>query len=56
VTITSLPFTSSTSYYCTATDAGGASALKVVNSTGSQTAITGPNSVSDPVNYICVGY
>jgi hypothetical protein len=54
-TITSLPYTSSATYYCTATEAGGVSAVKIVNSSGSSTVITGPNTVTDPINYICVG-
>jgi hypothetical protein len=57
VTITGISpaFTSATSYVCTATDRTSASALKVVNVSGSSFTITGPNTVSDVVNFNCSG-
>lgn len=56
VTITGLPFSSSTSYVCTANDRTTASnGVKIVPSSGSQAVITGPNTVTDGVGYICGG-
>lgn len=56
VTITGLPFSSSTSYVCTANDrTTAANGVKMVPSSGSQAVITGPNTVTDGVGYICGG-
>lgn len=56
-TLTSLPFTNSTSYVCTAVEQTSATGnlLKVANVSGASTVITGPATVTDVVNYICVG-
>lgn len=56
-TITSLPYTSVSSYVCTATEASSATGnlLKVVNSSGATTVITGPATVTDTVGYQCIG-
>ena len=56
-TITALPFTSTSSYVCTVTEASSATGnlLKVVNASASSTVITGPATVTDTINYICVG-
>jgi hypothetical protein len=49
-------FTSSTSYVCTVSNATTqANPLKVVNTSASSITITGPNTVTDTANYICVG-
>lgn len=59
VTITGFSpiYTSTNSYHCTATDATNAAnnLLKVVNTSTSSITITGPNTITDTVNYICVG-
>jgi hypothetical protein len=56
-TITGLPFTSASSYVCTATEntTAGNNLLKIVNTGGTSTVISGPNSVTDTINYQCVG-
>jgi hypothetical protein len=54
-TITGLPYTSTTSYVCTANDATAVSALKVANASASSTVITGPNTVTDTVGFSCKG-
>lgn len=50
-------FTSSATYFCQATEVTNAAnnLLKVVNVSGSSFTITGPNTVTDTVNYNCVG-
>ena len=50
-------FTSSSSYVCTLTDATTATnnLLKVANVSGSSFTITGPNTLTDVINYICAG-
>jgi hypothetical protein len=50
-------FTSRSSYICTATDVtnAGNNLLKVVNVSSSSFTITGPNGITDTINYICVG-
>jgi hypothetical protein len=50
-------FTSSTTYVCTATEVTNAlnNLLSVANVSGSSFTITGPATVSDTVNYTCVG-
>lgn len=57
ITLTGLPFTSTTSYVCTASEVTDASktAFKIVNASASSTVITGPNTITDTMNYICVG-
>lgn len=59
VTITGISpaFTSSTSYVCTVTDATTATnnLLKVVNVSGSSFTITGPNTLTDTINFVCAG-
>jgi hypothetical protein len=55
-TITGLPYTSTTSYVCTANNATtAANSLKVANASASSTVITGPNTVTDSVGYECKG-
>lgn len=50
-------FTSSSSYFCQATEATTASnnLLKVANVSSSSFTITGPNSLTDTVNFLCIG-
>jgi len=59
VTITGISpaFTSSTSYVCNVSEATTATnnLLKVVNVSGSSFTITGPNTVTDTITYICAG-
>lgn len=59
VTITGISpaFTSSSSYVCTPSEATNAAnnLLKVAKVSGSSFTITGPNAVTDTINYICVG-
>lgn len=59
VTITGISpaFTSSTSYVCTVSEATTATnnLLKVTNVSGSSFTVTGPNTLTDTINYICVG-
>jgi hypothetical protein len=58
VTVTAFnpAFTSSSSFVCTVSNATtAANSLKVVNVSGTSITITGPNTVTDTVNYICVG-
>lgn len=56
VTGISPAFTSSSSFVCTATNATTqANPIKVVNASSSSITLTGPNTVTDTVNYICVG-
>lgn len=56
-TLTGLPFTSSTTYNCSATDATTATnnLLKVANASGASTVITGPATITDTISYVCVG-
>lgn len=56
-TLTGLPFTSATTYSCSATDATTATnnLLKVANASGASTVITGPATVTDTISYVCVG-
>lgn len=56
-TLTALPFTSSTSYVCIGTDQTTATAnlIKFANVSGSSTVITGPNTNTDVIGYVCVG-
>jgi|SRR5579864_51126 len=57
VTLTGLPFTSTTSYVCTAADqtttANGT--FKIANASASSTVITDANSNSDTFGFVCVG-
>jgi hypothetical protein len=57
ITLTGLPFTSTTSYDCVATDATTAAnaVMKIANASASSTVITDSNSSSDVVHYICIG-
>lgn len=50
-------FTSSSSFVCTVTEASSATGnlLKVVNASASSITITGPATVTDVINYICIG-
>lgn len=50
-------FTSTTSYACTVTNQTTAtnSALKVVNASASSITITGPNTLTDVIGFVCVG-
>ena len=49
-------FTSSSSYVCTVTNAtSSTNGLKVANVSSSSFTITGPNTVTDTVNYVCTG-
>jgi hypothetical protein len=54
-TLTALPFTSTTSYVCTANDTAAVQALQVANASAPSTVITGPNTSTDVVNFTCVG-
>lgn len=56
-TITQLPFTSSTSYVCTGTEVTSATGNLIAfgNVNGGSTVITGPATVTDTINFICVG-
>lgn len=50
------PFTSSSSYFCVVTNTTSqANPLKVANVSSSSFTITGPNTVTDTVNYQCIG-
>lgn len=57
ITLTGLPFTSTTSYVCVVSNATSAAhtAVDVVNASASSTVITGPNTITDTMNYICKG-
>lgn len=58
VTVASIPaFTSTTSYACNVTNMTNQanSALKVVNTSTTSITITGPNTLTDTIAYICVG-
>lgn len=57
VTLTGLPFTSTSSYVCNVTDQTTAAnnILKVANASASSTVITDANSSSDTFGYVCVG-
>lgn len=57
ITLTGLPFTSTTSYVCTVANATSAAhtAVDVINASASSTVITGPNTITDTMNYICAG-
>src|SRR5271156_2619206 len=58
VTITGLPFTSASSYNCTATEQGSAITTPVTISayvSGASFTITGGSTDTDPVGYICAG-
>jgi hypothetical protein len=49
-------FTSTSSYVCTATNkTTAADPVKVVNTSTSSITITGPNTVTDSIDYICIG-
>lgn len=49
-------FTSTTSYVCTATNkTTAANSVKIVNTSTTSFTITGPNTVTDSIDYICVG-
>jgi small ligand-binding sensory domain FIST len=58
ITLTGLPFSSATSYVCTASDQTSAAntAIKIVNASGSSTVITGPNTITDTMGYVCQGF
>jgi len=53
VTITSLPFTSSTTYICTPSDSTATNALDVIYNSGSSVTFNGTG--SDTIRYICIG-
>ena|SRR5438128_4511520 len=57
VTGISPAFTGTTSYVCVGTDATDATKnlIKIVNVSASSFTITGPATVTDTVNYVCVG-
>ena len=57
ITLTGLPFTSTTSYVCTVANATSAAhtAVDVINASASSTVITGPNTITDTMNYVCAG-
>lgn len=59
VTVTGISpaFTSTSTFRCTVTNATNAAnnLLKVVNTSASSITITGPNTLTDTINYICVG-
>jgi hypothetical protein len=56
VTGISPAFTSSSSFVCTVSNATTqANPVKVVNASASSITVTGPNTVTDVVNYVCVG-
>lgn len=59
VTVTGISpaFTSTTSYQCNVTDMTDATKnlLKVVNASTSSFTITGPNTITDTISYICIG-
>jgi hypothetical protein len=57
LTMTALPFTSTTSYVCEASDATSAahSAYDIINASASSTVITGPNTITDTMSIVCVG-
>lgn len=59
-TITGLPFTSSSSYVCTASPVGATAAIAAAgaafgNVSGASTVITGPNTVTTVIDFICIG-
>lgn len=56
-TLTALPFTATGSYVCTVTEASDATKnlIKVANASASSTVITGPNTITDTVGFICAG-
>ena len=56
-TLTSLPFTSTSSYVCTGTEQTTATnnLIKFANASASSTVITGPNTITDVIGYQCVG-
>lgn len=56
-TITALPFTSSSTYVCTGTEATNAigNLIKFANASGASTVITGPATVTDVIGYHCIG-
>ena len=49
-------FTSSSTFVCTATDASGASAVRVTNASASSITLTGGLLSGDTINYHCIGY
>ena len=57
ITLTGLPFTSTASYVCTVANATSTAhtAVDVINASASSTVITGPNTITDTMNYICSG-
>jgi hypothetical protein len=60
VTITALPYTSSSSYVCTATPTGATAAIAaggvaISYVSGSSITLTGPNTVTTVINYSCIG-
>lgn len=49
-------FTSTSTFFCMATNATtAADSVKIVNASSSSITITGPNTVTDTINYVCVG-
>ena len=54
VTVTGLPFTSSPTFTCVATDITAAKAVSVVNVSGASITLSGTG--TDTVNYACFGY
>jgi hypothetical protein len=57
VTLTGLPYTSTTSYVCTASDATTAAngVFKIANASASSTVLTATNSSTDTYSFICIG-
>ena len=56
VTGISPAFTSTTSFACSADEATtAANGVKIVNTSTSSITITGPNTVTDTISYICIG-
>ena len=60
VTITALPFTTSSSYVCTATPTGNTAAIAaagvaITYVSASSITLTGPNTVTTVINYSCIG-
>ena len=56
-TLTGLPFSSSTSYSCVGTEQTTAANdnIKFANASASSTVISGPNTLTDVIAYVCIG-
>jgi len=55
VTITGLTFTSATSYACSLTPQSAVTSLSIANVDGTSFTITGPNTSTAVINYVCAG-